>query len=97
MKYFDGSFEYLPLRAQLDIGMVPHAPTSDDFQLAVSRLRAAEDDAGDVRPVTWRVAAARWFVEAVRERRAQPGADIGSNAVMSRVAKALHAWTTEAA
>ena len=87
---FDGSFEFLPLRAHIDLGAVPSHPTSDDFHLAVSQLRAAENDSGTI---TWAIAAARWRVEAIRTRRQTPGAEIADRETFARTATALFNWS----
>lgn len=88
---FDGSFEFLPIRSQLDTTAVPYAPTGDDFHLAVSQLRSAEDESAGI--ITWRVAAARWRVEAIRERRANgSGSCITAQSVFDRVGAALFDW-----
>ena len=58
--------DLLPLRAALDIGPVPTHPTSDEFQSAATA-------AGNADPAAWEDAAARWYLEAVRERRHLPG------------------------
>lgn len=92
---FDGTFDILPIRSQLDSAAVPFGPTGDDFAVAVSQLRAAEAEACErfAGTVTWRVAAACWRVEAIRERRtAGPGAPINTAAVYVRTGAALVEW-----
>lgn len=92
---FTGEFEFLPLRAQLDLAEVPTHPTSDDFCVAVSHLRGVENDAvaNACGTITWSVAAARWRVEAIRERRSTPGAAIDTAPVFARVSAALIEWS----
>jgi hypothetical protein len=91
-QYFDGSFEFLPVRSQLDAGPLP-AAAGGAFENAVSALRCAELDA-PMGAVTWAVAAARWRVEAIRERRMHgEGACVTSPAVFARVAAALVEWS----
>ena len=58
--------DLLPPRAAFDIAPVPTHPTSDEFQSAAMA-------AGNADPATWEGAAARWHLEAVRERRHRPG------------------------
>jgi hypothetical protein len=99
MNCFDGDFDLLPLRSHFDNGPVPYAPTESDFHLAVSKLRGAEQEAEEKHggTITWRVAAARWFVEAIRARRAQPGAHLTTRELCQSVAAKLITWSQNAA
>lgn len=89
-KYFDGDFDLLPLRSALDSdGHISDEPGA--FESAVSALRDAEDRSGGY--LTWEVAAARWRVEAVRERRLNGhNADLNAPAILRRTAHALAEW-----
>jgi len=86
-KHFDGSFEFLPLRSQIDDGPLP-AATSEAFQLAACAASSI-DEAGGI--ITWEAAAKVWRMEAIRERRLRgDDADTGSHAVMARVSDRLY-------
>jgi hypothetical protein len=90
-KYFDGSFEFLPLRSHLDDGPLP-AATSEAFQLAACSA-ATIDEADGV--ITWESAARVWRMEAIRERILHGHhANTASHAVMDRVAARLHRAAT---
>jgi hypothetical protein len=79
---FDGDFDMLPLMAHFRYGVVPTHPTSDDFQLAA--IMATHD--GDL------YAEAHWFIEAIRERRLNPGRllDDAKRGINARVAARLY-------
>lgn len=77
---FLGDFDLLPLAAHLQHGAVPTHPTSDDFQLTAARLGDSSD------------AASLWHLEAVRERRLNPGRPLedAKKDINRRVAARLH-------
>jgi hypothetical protein len=87
---FAGDFEFLPLAAQLRYGAVPTHPTSENFQCAA--VTVADDlDC---------YAEAHWHIEAVRERRLNPGRaldDAALREIGARVAKRLYARAMEVA
>lgn len=56
--------EFLPLRAHLDFGATPLFPTESNFHLAASDVARTGEPA------------ARWRLEAIRERRQRPGAPL---------------------
>ena len=66
---WDGATTFLPLRSHVDDGALPSA-TREAFDNAVSGYESARAEAEETeeRAVTWRMAAARWRVEAIRER-----------------------------
>lgn len=79
---FQGDFDALPLVAHFEIGPVPAYPTAEDFQ--ASAMRASNAD-----PFTQSGAAARWFCEAVRWRRGNPGVAMDLRAIAGKTAAAL--------
>lgn len=72
---FFGDFDLLPIGAHLRFGAVPRAPTSDDFQLAACLCSELAEEG---------CAYAAWHIEAVRERRLNPGVAL-SGEVMHRI------------
>ncbi len=71
---FDGDFSVLPFRAQVDIGLVPAFPTSNEFQLAAIATTGVD-------PFSWGGVARIWYLEAVRERCNRPGAPLDQAAL----------------
>lgn len=79
-KYFNGDFEFVALRSQLDCGPVPQYPTAADVQLAQCRMFGHEDS-------TWEAAGAAYYLEKTKSRYCADGAD--ERAILSRVATRL--------
>lgn len=87
---FSGDFEWLPIAAHFRYGQVPQFPTSDEFQSACVRVSGDLD----------RYAEAHWFLEAVRERRMNPGRTMDEDAlhdISERVAQRLYRRAIDAA
>lgn len=86
---FDGDFDFLPFAAQLRYGEVPSHPSREDFQLAACVVSGDLDT----------YAEAHWHIEAVRERRLNPGRllDEAKRDINNRVARRLFVRAMEAA
>lgn len=87
---FTGDFYLLPLAAHFRYGAVPTHPTSQDFQSAAVTV------SGDLDVY----AEAHWYIEAVRERRLNPGRkldDASLREIAWRVAARLYNRAMEAA
>lgn len=59
---FDGNFSLLPITSEIRYGSIPQYPTASDFHMASTCLAVNENDP-----------AAHWRIEAIRERRMNPG------------------------
>jgi hypothetical protein len=81
---FLGDFDFLPVRATLDIGRVPLSPSMRDFDDAQTLALNAD-------PFTIKGAAEVWFAEAVRWRRdpERANADLDTEAIAKATARRL--------
>ena len=79
---FDGDFALLPFRAGIRYGAVPAYPTSAEFHAAVSNADADLEEYPE----------AHWHIEAVRERRLNPGRSLDEARpdINARVARRLY-------
>jgi hypothetical protein len=86
---FDGDFDMLPIKAHFRYGVIPSHPTSNDFQLAACVVL---DDLETY-------AEAHWYIEAIRERRMNPGRllDDAKRDINARVADRLYRLAAESA
>jgi hypothetical protein len=80
---FDGDFDVLPFAAHIRYGTIPHTVTSGDFQLAACVVSEDLDTYPE----------AHWYIEAMRERRINPGRALNEakREINLRVAARLYA------